>query len=864
MKNMKKLLQKAMVFTLTAAMLIGTPLSASAAGLVDIYKTEDGWGNKVPGSDDDTRTGTVTSTVTSTDTRVLGVDTVLEGIVLSETDVELELVGAYSSKEEDLVKKLLTVDFEWSDGNDHEADEELLKKKFKWETKDKNVVSLNNPSKNGNLDQMEVVAKAGGKAAVVVSLDDYANNIHFKTTANVVVKQYASNLSFSDELGKEAYENVSLTLEDYLVRDPKTASDEVSYEVVRGNGTIKNGVLKLGKLTKGDKVTVIAIGEKRKSKPTEITIKPAVPATKVAIRKVDTTDKITKYDWLVNTESENQFEVVLDTKVTKNITLKDFGEEKRFELCTDKITWSSQKPEIVAVKGSSKGDVVTLVPKKVGSSKITAQTSSGKKGTLNVTVRANLTGFEISADTTTLYSGQSIKLNATQYFAKENGDARENGNFTDAGLTWSFDGDKYAVNAMKKVAKLNAKTGVLTINPDVTSHSQIRITATNAKKTGKKGDSVGVNDAKKLEPIGEEKSLVFDLKQINITDITVYENTGEDAEAIAHVFVDNTGKKPKLVTEKISKDRSTVTIPAGTTRTYAVVAKGSVVGTDEKVAINAEDMLNWASAKEKVAVATRINGAKRGNVKAESKGSAKITVSGATTLDGKKYKAISASFTASVTAPTKSIKLSTKNSAIQATGKKQTVTIKAALDKGCTSKTKEIVWDAYKTDAATGKQTPLTATGGKVQLAAGGYNAGDTILVTAKIPSAGVQSRMTLKVVEPSIAVEIRNGKTEGAGEIFTVGKKKNNAEIKLSDGDTANLQMVSMVKAGTKTEYAWVKAGGDEKHPNVANVTYTVNKKGIVQIVGSEVKGIKAGTVKITATTADGKKATLTVKVTE
>ena len=849
------------MFTLTAAMLIGTPLSASAAGLVDIYKTEDGWGNKVPGSDDDTRTGTVTSTVTSTDTRVLGVDTVLEGIVLSETDVELELVGAYSSKEEDLVKKLLTVDFVWSDGKGHEADEELLKKKFKWETKDKNVVSLNNPSKNGNLDQMEVVAKAGGKAAVVVSLDDYANNIHFKTTANVVVKQYASNLSFSDELDEEAYENVSLTLEDYLVRDPKTASDEVSYEVVRGNGTIKNGVLKLGKLTKGDEVTIIAIGEKVKSEPKKITIKAAVPATKVAIRKVKTTDKITKYDWLVNTESENQFEVVLDTKADKNITPDN---EKRFELCTDKITWSSQKPEIVAVQGSSKGDVVTLVPKKVGSSKITAQTSSGKKGTLNVTVRANLTGFEISADTTTLYSGQSIKLDATQYFAAEKGDGKKNANFTDAGLTWSFYGDKDAVKAMKKAAKLNAKTGVLTINADVSGVEKIQVTATNAKKIGKKGDATE-EKAKTLEPIGKQP-ITFELKQINITNITVYENTGKDAKPIAHVFVDNSGKKPKLVTEKIDKKVSTVTIPAGTTRTYAVVAEGSVVGTGEKVAINAEDMLNWASAKEKVAVATRINGAKRGNVKAESKGSAKITVSGATTLDGgKKYKAISASFTASVTAPTKSIKLSTKNSAIQATGKKQTVTIKAALDKGCTSKTKEIVWDAYKTDAE-GKVTPLTATGGKVQLPIGSYNAGDTILVTAKIPSAGVQSRMTLKVVEPSIAVEIRNGKTEGegAGEIFTVGKKKNNAEIKLSDGDTANLRMVSMVKVGTKTENEWAAAGGDKKHPNVANVTYTVNKKGIVQIVGGEVKGIKAGTVKITATTADGKKATLTVKVTE
>lgn len=854
MKNMKKLLQKAMVFTLTAAMLIGTPLSASAAGLVDIYKTEDGWGDKVPGSDDDTRTGTVTSTVTSTDTRVLGVDGVLEGIVLSETDVELEMVGAYDSTHP--VKESLKVDFVWSDDANHEADEKLLEKKFKWETTDRDIVSLNNPNKNGKLSEMEVVAKAGGKAGVTVSLNDYENNIHFTTTANVTVKQYASELSFSKELDEEAYENVSLTLEDYLVRDPKTASDEVSYEVVRGNGTIKNGVLKLGKLTKGDKVTVIAIGEKVKSEPKEITIKAAVPATKVAIRKVKTTDKITKYDWLVNTESENQFEVVLDTKATKDITPDNAD---RFTLCTDKITWSSQKPEIVAVQGSSKGDVVTLVPKKVGSSKITAQTSSGKKGTLNVTVRANLTGFEISADTTTLYSGQSIKLDATQYFAAEKGNDKANANFTDAGLTWSFAGEKDAVKAMKKAAKLNAKTGVLTINADVSGVKEIKVTATNAKKIGKKGDATE-EKAKTLEPIGKQP-ITFELKQINITNITVYENTGKDAKPIAHVFVDNSGKKPKLVTEKIDKKVSTVTIPAGTTRTYAVVAEGSVVGTGEKVAINAEDMLNWASAKEKVAVATRINGAKRGNVKAESKGSAKITVSGATTLDGgKKYKAISASFTASVTAPTKSIKLSTKNSAIQATGKKQTVTIKAALDKGCTSKTKEIVWKARN---ITTDDTTLTATGGKVQLPIGSYKAGDIILVTAKIPSAGVQSRMTLKVVEPSIAVEIRNGKTEGAGEIFTVGKKKNNAEIRLSDA-TTNLQMVSMVNVGTKTAPEWAVAGGDASHSHVANVTYTVNKKGIVQIVDGEVKGIKAGTVKITATTADGKKATLTVKVTE
>ncbi len=847
-----------MVFTLAAAMLVGTPLSASAAGLVDLYKVEDGWGNTVgPEDPNDTRTGTVTSTTTSTDTRILGVDTVLEGIVLSQTDVELEMVGAYDGNHP--VTELLEVDFVWSDGQAHKADEELLSKKFKWETDDRDIVSLNNPNKNGNLSQMNVVAKSGGKAKVTVSLNDYENNIHFTTTANVVVKQYASGLSFSKELGEEAFEGVSITLEEYLVRDPKTASDEVSYEVVKGNGTIKNGVLKFGKLNKGDSVTIIAIGEKVKSEPTEIKIQKAVPATKVAIKKVGTNDKISKYDWLVNKESDNQFEVVLDTKETKDIT-KD--SEDRYTLCTDRITWSSQKPAIVAVSGSSKGDVVTLVPKAVGTSKITAQTSSGKKGTLNVTVRANLTGFEISADTKTLYSGQSIKLDATQYFASADGDAKENANFTDAGLTWSFTGDANEVKAMKKVAKLNAKTGVLTINADVAATKKVTVTATNAKKTGKNGDTVGVNAAKSLDPIGD-KTLEFDLKQINITDITVYENTNaETGRIIARAYVDSSGSKPKLVTAKINKQLSTVTIPAGITRTYAVKAEGTVVDTGEKVAFDIENTLNWASAKEKVAVAKRIDNAKRGNVKAESKGSAKITVSGATTLDGKKYKAISASFTASVTAPTKSIKLSTKNSAIAATGKKQTVTIKAALDKGCTSKAKEIVWDASITDGVTKETEPLKVTGGKVQLAAGGYNAGDTILVTAKIPSAGVQSRMTFKVVKPSVAVEIRNNKSEKQ-DIFTVGNKKNNAEIKLSDAST-NLEMVSMVNVGSKATADWQPAGRSDKDYEVAGVTYTVNKKGIVQIVGGEVKGIKPGTVKITATTHDGKKATLTVKVIE
>ena len=49
-----------------------------------------------------------------------------------------------------------------------------------------------------------------------------------------------------------------------------------------------------------------------------------------------------------------------------------------------------------------------------------------------------------------------------------------------------------------------------------------------------------------------------------------------------------------------------------------------------------------------------------------------------------------------------------------------------------------------------------------------------------------------------------------------------------------------------------WVVAGA--KDTNTASVTYTANKKGIVQIVGNKVTRLKSGSVTITAKTSDGK----------
>ena len=63
MRSMKKLLKKAMVFTLTAAMLVGTPLTASAAPLNSVFSVSDGSEIVV---DDGKPTGTITNTDTNT------------------------------------------------------------------------------------------------------------------------------------------------------------------------------------------------------------------------------------------------------------------------------------------------------------------------------------------------------------------------------------------------------------------------------------------------------------------------------------------------------------------------------------------------------------------------------------------------------------------------------------------------------------------------------------------------------------------------------------------------------------------------------------------------------------------------------
>ena len=157
MKNMKKLLQKAMVFTLAAAMLVGTPLSASAAGLVDLYKVVDNFGKDYGEHDpDNSATGTVTNTTTDTKSSVLDLGSAaIAGIMIKESDVELNLtdrkeetltVVFVNENGEEIPDEKLSEMLGHKDADDKEVKgEEILaslKKRFTWRTDKNTAVSL--------------------------------------------------------------------------------------------------------------------------------------------------------------------------------------------------------------------------------------------------------------------------------------------------------------------------------------------------------------------------------------------------------------------------------------------------------------------------------------------------------------------------------------------------------------------------------------------------------------------------------------------------------------------------------------------------------------------------------------------------
>ena len=877
------------MFTLSAAMLVGTPMTASAKDLNQIFKVEDPWGGQISDDDpDNTATGTVSATTSNSG--VLNNQDEVLGIVLNKTDVNLEMYKGSNKNTAVLTATVLATD-------DFKKTEEYtnLCKALKWSSSDNKVVALES-KKDGTVESMTLNAKKGGKAEVTVSLDSDLYDIHFKAIANVTVTQYAESLEFDttvlpllisvlepgevnpydDDDVRNGYVGHSVDLNKAIIKHPETANDEITFEIKAGYdaktkkdavnvATLKNGILTY---KKAGNVTIVAVGERGAKKEVRINIHSGSPASKVEIWSIDdSAAKLPKVNLDVAEKDQRSVNVqaVVYTKDVDNGKTGLTADHEKRNKCTDQITWSSKKETVAVVTpASGTSNTATIIPTGVGSTQITALSSTGKKATLTVKVDATMTDIEITIDADednvakqALYSGQSVTLTADTYF----GEDKAIKNFPGAGgVTWS-------IANSKEVSKYaSVKKDVLTLKPTVDTTKKIEIAVKSAKKYNKEN----------ITPKAPNPATVkFSMSQANVSRIEVAEST-EAPIAI----VDAANKKN-------NKNNGVVTISGGKNRTYNVVAydtDGHTTiyenGNDTKIPL--ASTLAIASSSEKLAKVSLANSIATVMAQKGNKGKATITVSGvtqktaATEKKPASYAAIKTTFKANITSPTSFINLTTKSKAIVVKLKgtesaKQTVKYTATIDKKSTSKVKDIVWRASLLNSDDELVRNINASdikNGSVTLAQGSYMAGQKLKVTAVLKdtddktSDSVSATVITPIVSPSAAVKIASD-PEGKN-IYTDGKKQNQTTIYLEGDKETSITLYPKVNVGDKKTEDWANPGKSNEAGTkiAADITYSVNKKGIVSIVDDEVRGIKDGTVKITVTTADNKKATLTVVV--
>lgn len=955
MKNVKKLLKKAMVFTVAASMLVGTPLTASAAGIRGVYSVSDGTNDDIDHEGDSSHTGTVTNTDTNTNSGVIkDNDANIIGIVLDK-----DYVNAEKGVKETL-KASIVIDGDLVDGDKtQDAIIKELENKIKWEvTYADGTTVQNNVAANKVLSIAASAAdrtvatlnprqgtKAGEEMIVKATIDgsyrfykDEAGNIvkeelkegynkteDYTAKAKVFIKEYSEALVFDGDPATEVIDEMPtpylkhvLDLNDYLVRTPATANDTITWisSDTKVATVTAAGVVTFKKVGSSD---IYAVGEKGVKAVWTATVEAGTPASKVVIidpqseredklfangknqtkkadvdihddgnwekdaevvmyakvkAAVDADGKPVKYveDLIGSRESDGSWKKITSrtveleegtayievSKDNKSYVVKDSWE------ITDTITWTSNKPAIVSVDGKDRDAV--MYANGVGTAVITAKASNGKSDKLTVAVKATLASLDITNTEDELFSGQSLQMTFDR-------DPEENKD----GVKWSIakvgkykngepeldsKGNQKQMNHPN--ASINSK-GVLTIKPklDLSQDEYQVVTVVLQSKTTK---TVKNEDGKDVKVPLAEDTYDITISQSSIDGITVKDDAGKP---IANVVLDGT----KLKTNKdIAKADNTTEISVPKNRTYTATV------TESEKYEGGADTLTWKTSNAKVASITY---AADGTAKitANAKGTATITVSGVrvTEKNGKESAGvIKTTFKVSVKQPVKTVTLNKPTVVLNEKTKKvsgklevqnQKVALKATLGpKGVNTK-EAVHWSVKQngTELEATKDLGLLDKQGKVTKTSISVNlptpqVGDVFEITARTDS-GAFATSTVTIVNKTTSVAIASEElgTDKKPVLFKGmdGKKEKDNVKTAVVGD--EFKMYPCINIGTTSDTNFYTAGEN----NCENVTYSVNKKGIVSIDSDgTVHAINKGTVTITAKTPLGKKATLKVIV--
>lgn len=566
---------------------------------------------------------------------------------------------------------------------------------------------------------------------------------------------------------------------------------------------------------------------------------------------------------------------------------------------TDKLTWTTNKSAFAVVTSeqdkvtTDSGSITSFDSAKVearglGKATITVKASNGKNAKFTADVKASMGGLQILGAKTPSYSGQSVQLTAKK-LAFSNSDAEIQNKdavkwyIAKGGMgTDKYDERKNSDGADSKAILKNVKInnkGVLTVSNKLDDSQKTIYVGLRTVKT------------KKQLGIGTETTYIYaepvqvELKQSSISSIVVKDGNTAIATVTADFKTNGNVSfvKNKGITANSIKTNTTLSIPKG--KSYTVIA----TPTDTTVNYEAGTTLTWKNSNAKaIDVAPAADG-KSVSITAKAKGSANVTVSGIAVGTKGSAKVISTSFKITVEQPATSLTLKKTQIVMKPKNGKVSVSAAAVLNPKGFRKT-NLAWDWRQTAKGDGDLTDaekewkpvyknnnqtkgrVTAASASVQLSSSGVKAGDKFEIRASLPT-GYSAICRVEVVTETKKLALVSSYTKATDGTISVSDtdwvtgRRNNAQKKTIGLVDANntITIKPLIDTDGRNNKAVYYVPGEDKTEDT--ITYTVNKKGIVNIVKNAdgtitVYPVGIGTVKITAKTGLGKSAGVTIEV--
>ncbi len=856
MKN--QIIKKIMAYLLVGAMVITTPMTASAAGLADAYDTG-------TGSDEDKSSNTDTNTDTNTNTGGIKpgeIPPVVEefninifGIALDKETLDFDLGDEEQSNT--LQARVLfdgydpsNEDMQWAVSAEEKA---KIEKNIHWYSSNPDVAEVRIIDENDNTKAM-VIAKGDGEAKITawIEADGIAyNNSNeptpgdYKATAIVTVTEHATGVSFNygetPFVAKRQYD-----LNDYTYLSFKNGSElvpikncqeSVTFSNMKINNkttkaTLKDGILKITKSLEGDIITFNMVTEGGLKAEGKITIAKENPVTKLTFANnkmaIDMgTDEAV--DGVVSKESN-----------TLTVEKKDAN-----AVTTDLFTWTeSSKGKVINVTGN--GDKATITAVSVGSSTVTVKASSGKSAKLKVTVTATPSDVKIEAPDMSesgyvTYTGKPTTMTAVLY--GKNGIKIPQGKTK---LAWTVNDKSYAKVSSKGIVTpaniLYAKNskGKLDKKNLVEGLSVTSKVSVSVKGTSINDDYDLKIDQSNVESFGIDKYNLADTSKISKVSLVKNKATLKD-----DIFV---GQSYNFVALATGKD------PEGNIVDFSNATAWTVSGKGINSKVNEATLQTTITSKVKATVkASYITISKnaRSGAYSAKKNTATITISPiqmANTLTLNKN--------AVVVNPKKG-------------NNRVTLNVKALAPKGATDK---IMWKVMSRDAVTGTAIKgLSASGADLENKHNSpRNDAKNKKLTVIIPgTAPVGSVIKVGAYAEGGAVAyayiyVTDKTTKVVTGLESV-KPKNT--ISLKAGETAQLTPKLVTANGEKAvgESKWSQ--GNTIAYDTEPVSYILDKKSAQYVkvdANGKIVALQKGTAKVTIKTISGKSAKVTIKIAE